>query len=113
MNSVKFWVLVGLSSLTVVLTGVQVWFVEDVQELAAKVNQAGQNIQVGQASGNELKALAFKIYAAGHQAQDSRLLDVLTRHGVNVNVNQPPPSAPAANPSPAAPSTPMAPGTIH
>lgn len=106
MNKIQFWVLTALSIFIVVILGLQIVLLRMANYDQARVAQAQQIIQEGQACDVRVRQLAARIYQVAQQTQDQGLKDLLTRQQItlapqpaNQDTTVPNPApAPIANP---------------
>jgi hypothetical protein len=105
-----YWIIVGLSGLTLVLVVTYIFLVQDNRSVQAEVNQRqqyiNQSIQLGRVNEALIRALA----TAAVSNKDDRLRELLTQNGITIN------AAGEATPTtsrPAVESTPATPGTAR
>ncbi len=105
-----YWIIVGLSGLTLVLVGTYIVLVQDNRSVQAEVNQRqqfiNQSIQLGRVNEALIRALATTAVSSN----DDKLRELLTQNGITIN------AAGEATPTvsrPAAESTPATPGTAR
>jgi uncharacterized protein YpmS len=102
MNRIQFFLLVGLSSLIVLLLIGHILLVRQTNFEQNRPAMAQQALQQGQAFQNNLKQLATRIVQDSQKTQDQGLKDLLTRQQISFTAN-----AENSNP-PATPATPPA-----
>ncbi len=102
-----YWIIVGLSGLTLVLVVAYIVLVQENRSVQAEVNQRqqfiNQSIQLGRVNEALIRALA----TAAVSNKDDRLRELLTQNGITINAAGE--AVPAAG-RPAAESTPATPG---
>ena len=103
MNRIQCFVLTGLSSLVVLFLLGQILLARQAGYEQARLNQAQQIVNQGQAFQGNLKQLAVRIYQDSQKTQDPGLKDLLDRQQIKYT---PGPENAAAPEAPAPPTTP-------
>jgi hypothetical protein len=102
-----YWIIVGLSGLTLVLVVAYIVLVQDNRSVQAEVNQRqqfiNQSIQLGRVNEALIRALATTAIGS----KDDKLRELLTQNGITINAAGE--AVPAAG-KPASESTPATPG---
>jgi len=79
MNRIQFWILIGASSLIVLLLLLQVVFARGAAYSQARNAQAQQILAQGQTCSTRLGQLAGRVYQLSQSTGDQGLKDLLTR----------------------------------
>ena len=90
MNRIQFFVLIGLSSLVVVLLIGHIFLVRQTNFEQNRLAAAQQVISQGQAFGGNFKQLALQIGQDSQSKSDQALKDLLTRQNITYNPNPAP-----------------------
>jgi|ERR1700677_1956752 len=101
MNRIQFFVLLGLSSLVVLLLISQVVLAHQVAAGQLKLAQAQQQINQAQVFQGDLKQLAVRIFQDSEKTQDQALKDLLKRQQITYTPGQANGSSSSAPSSPA------------
>lgn len=86
MNSVKFYILTGLSSLVVLLLLTQGILGHIVDSQQQQILSARETINEGQQSETRLQQVAYALNGVAAQTNDQALKDILTRQNIVVRV---------------------------
>jgi hypothetical protein len=99
MNRIQFFILIGLSSIVVLLLLGHIYLVRKVGIDQAILNQAQQRVNQGQSYQSNLKQLAVRIYQDSQKTQDQGLKDLLARQQITYNPTPEGASAPDSSSS--------------
>jgi hypothetical protein len=108
MNRIQFFVLIGMSSLVVLLLIGHIFLVRQTNFEQNRLAAAQQAINQGQTFQGNLKQLAVRIYQDSQKTGDPGLKDLLVRQQITYNA-----APPEGSPEQSVPSSTTAPATTH